>query len=182
LIPGIRGRDLDDVITKIRRVGLDVSASSFASGVVACTGRFGCKYASAHTKEHGGELVGYLEERFRLDQPINIHLTGCSHSCAQHYIGDIGLLGASTEDGREAYQVYLGGGSDHDQGIARYLAGPIAADQLPGFVESLIRTYLSRREPGETFLSFTRRHDEATLRAMFLGQPAAVESSMAEVA
>jgi recombination protein RecR len=33
------------------------------------------------------------------DQPINIHLTGCHHSCAQHYVGDLGLIGVRVEDG-----------------------------------------------------------------------------------
>ncbi|MBX2852598.1 MAG: NirA family protein [Phycisphaeraceae bacterium] len=181
IIPGIRPADLDDAIAKIRAVGLDVSASSFASGVVACTGRFGCKFASAHTKEHGSDLVAYLQERVTLDQPINIHLTGCSHSCAQHYIGDIGLLGASTEDGREAYQVYLGGGSDHNQGIARHLCGPVAAEQLPGFIESIVQIYLDQRETNESFLSFTRRHDEQALQTLFLDAPVEAKPNLAEV-
>ena len=47
---------------------------------------------------------------------MNIHLTGCHHSCAQHYIGDIGLLGAKVavdadgEETVEGYHVYVGGG------------------------------------------------------------------------
>ncbi len=168
IIPGIADNELNAVIAKINALGLDVSASSFATGVVACTGRFGCKYASAHTKEHGTAAVRYLQEKFELDQPINIHLTGCAHSCAQHYIGDIGLLGASTRDGREAYQVYLGGGSDHDQGFARHLCGPVAADELPGFLESVLETYLDKREGDESFLTFTRRHDEQALKGLFL--------------
>lgn len=168
IIPGIPSEDVDAVVSKIQGIGLDVSASSFATGVVACTGRFGCKFASAHTKEHGAELVSHLQQRFELDQPINIHLTGCSHSCAQHYIGDIGLLGASTEDGKEAYQVYIGGGSDHDQGIARYLCGPIAAEELSDMLEGLIKTYLDRREGNESFLSYTRRHDEVSLKQILL--------------
>ena len=32
-----------------------------------------------------------------VDLPINIHLTGCHHSCAQHYVGDIGLLACKVE-------------------------------------------------------------------------------------
>lgn len=181
IIPGVRGRDLDDAVAKIRKVGLDISASSFAAGVVACTGKFGCKYASAYTKETAVELVAHLQDRFRLDKPINIHLTGCAHSCAQHYIGDIGLLGASTEDGREAFQVYLGGGSDHDQGLARYLTGPVASEALPGFLESVIRTYLARRSGDESFLAFTRRHDEAELQSL-LGNASQSNADLMEVA
>lgn len=182
IIPGIAAQDLEEVISKINSIGLDVSASSFATGVVACTGKFGCKFASAHTKEHGADIVGYLQDKLQLDQPINIHLTGCSHSCAQHYIGDIGLLGASTEDGREAYQVYIGGGSDHDQGIARYLCGPVPVEELPQLIESMLCTYLDQREGQESFLSFTRRHEETELKEQLLHETPYADASVMEVA
>ena len=81
-------------------------------------------------------------------------------------VGDIGLLGASTEDGREAYQVYLGGGSDHDQGLARFFAGPVAAEQLPSFLAGVIRRYLANRQGDESFLAYTRRHTDEELKAM----------------
>ncbi|MEM6259597.1 MAG: NirA family protein [Planctomycetota bacterium] len=182
IIPGIPEGELDHALERINSLGLDTSASSFATGVVACTGRFGCKFASAHTKEHGAELIGYLEDKLQLDQPINIHLTGCSHSCAQHYIGDIGLLGASTEDGREAYQLYIGGGSDHDQGLARYLCGPVAAEQLPGLIETILSAYLAARQQDESFLAFTRRHDETELKQRLLHETAWADQSVMEVA
>jgi len=183
IIPGVRTRDVDDVVAKVRSIGLDVSASSFASGVVACTGKFGCKYASAHTKESAIELVAYLQKRIELDQPINIHLTGCAHSCAQHYIGDIGLLGASTADGRDAFQVFLGGGSDHDQGLARHLCGPVAVQDLAPLIESVLRNYLNLRKPEESFLAFTRRHDEAELKQLLLSQSSSyLNASVMEVA
>ena len=88
------------------------------------------------------------------------------------------MVGASTEDGREAYNVVLGGGSDHDQGIARPLTGPVAHDELNGFLEGVIATYLEKREGDETFLAFTRRHDEAQLQGLFLsGSPLAEASA-----
>ncbi|MEM6749150.1 MAG: NirA family protein [Planctomycetota bacterium] len=167
LLPGVAEGDIAAVVAGVRALGLDVKASSFATGVVACTGKFACQYASAHTKESGVSLVKHLEERHELDRPINIHLTGCSHSCAQHYIGDIGLLGASTADGREAFQVYLGGGADQDQGLARRLTGPIASDDLNEFLDGVLSAYQDRRAPGESFLDFTRRLDDDALQQAF---------------
>jgi len=168
IIPHVPVGQVEPAIDAIRALGLDVTASSFAAGVVACTGRTGCQYASTHTKEHAADLVADLQERYELDQPINIHLTGCTNSCAQHYIGDIGLLGASTEDGREAYQVYLGGGCEHQQGLARYLTGPVAEDELADCLGRIVGAYLDRREKDESFLDFTRRHDEDELRRVLL--------------
>ena len=172
LIPHVAEQDVQAVVAGVEALGLATSASSFHAGAVACTGKWACKYGSAHTKETLAPLVEHLASRFTLDTPINIHATGCSHSCAQHYIGDIGLLGAATEAGEEAFQVFLGGGSDNDQGLARHLVGPVPVTDLPAFLETVIATYLERRDDGERFLDFTRRHSEEQLREMFVGAEA----------
>jgi ferredoxin-nitrite reductase len=67
--------------------------------------------------------------------------------------------------GKEGYQVVLGGGADNDQGLGRELISSIRFVDLPAKLERLFAAYVSEREPGETFLSFTRRHDIATLQS-----------------
>jgi len=176
LVPHIPGERVEQAVHEIRALGLEVEASSFAAGAVACTGRFGCKYASSHTKEHAAALVERLERRFRLDTPVNIHLTGCVNSCAQHYIGDIGLLGASVGEGenqQEAYQVFLGGGSDANRRLARFLTGPVPVPELPAMLERMIQTYLERRQPGESFSGFAAKLEDSELPEVFLKQTAA---------
>jgi ferredoxin-nitrite reductase len=98
-----------------------------------------------------------LDTKFKIDQPINLHVTGCPHSCAQHYIGDIGLLGAKVA-GEEGYQVVIGGGSDRDQGLARELIPSIRYADLPPVLEELFASYMENRAANETFLDFSRRH------------------------
>ena len=77
-----------------KTIGLTAKASSIRAGLVACTGNTGCKFALSNTKGTAMAIAEWVEPRVALDTPINIHLTGCPHSCAQHYIGDIGLLAA----------------------------------------------------------------------------------------
>ncbi|NRB04155.1 MAG: NirA family protein, partial [Rhodobacteraceae bacterium] len=112
LIPHIPDADVDAACAMIEAAGMFTRASAFAAGAVACTGKWGCKFGMAYTKQDALTLVRHLEERFTLDSPINIHLTGCVNSCAQHYIGDIGLMGVSGPGGGEGYNIVLGGGSD----------------------------------------------------------------------
>jgi ferredoxin-nitrite reductase len=131
---------------------------------VACTGNQGCKYAASDTKTHAVALANFLDERFPIKQPVNLHVTGCNHSCAQHYIGDIGMMGVKV-DGEEGYQVSLGGGSDADQGLARELIPAIKFADLPPVMERLFTAYTVQRDPEETFLSFTRRHSIDELKA-----------------
>ncbi|MEM6971240.1 MAG: NirA family protein [Pseudomonadota bacterium] len=166
LIPHLPAAAVAQVEARLAEVGLATSATSFAAGAVGCTGKAGCKLALAYTKEDGTALVRHLEQRFTLDQPINIHLTGCPNSCAQHYIGDVGLMGATMPDGGEGYFIVVGGGSDHDKRVARPLCGPIASSGINEIVEAVIGSYLARREGRETFLSFVRRLDDAELPSL----------------
>jgi ferredoxin-nitrite reductase len=133
-------------------------------GTVACTGNRGCKYAATDTKGHAVELAKLLDARFPIVEPVNLHVTGCPHSCAQHYVGDIGLLGTKV-GGAEGYQVVIGGGCDRDQGLARELFPAIEYSQLPVAMERLFEAYMDRRQSGETFLQFSRRHGIDELRA-----------------
>jgi ferredoxin-nitrite reductase len=110
-------------------------------------------------------LANHLDTAFPiLDQPINLHVTGCHHSCAQHYIGDIGLMGVKV-GGEEGYQVLIGGGADSDQQLARELIPAIRFVELAPKLERLFASYVAKRETDETFLHFAHRHDITVLRS-----------------
>jgi ferredoxin-nitrite reductase len=172
LISDIAHRDVGVVVAAINALGLGVEASAIRRGLVACTGNAGCKFSASNTKGHALKLADYLEMRVAVDLPINIHLTGCHHSCAQHYVGDIGLLAckvAQGEDSVEGYHVYIGGGaaSTAEQAMAREYARSVAFDDLPPLLERLLASWLAhRRTPPESFFEFCRRHEIAALREL----------------
>jgi len=132
---------------------------------VACTGNQGCRYAAADTKTHAVALANMLDSAFNIQQPVNLHVTGCSHSCAQHYIGDLGLMGVKV-GGEEGYQVVLGGGSDQDQGLARELISSIKFTELEPVIHRLFHAYMELASPGESFLKFTRRYEIDALKIL----------------
>jgi len=117
-------------------------------------------------------LANFLDERFKILQPVNLHVTGCSHSCAQHYIGDIGLMGVKV-NGEEGYQVQIGGGADSDQGIGRELISAIRFVDLPATMERLFESFTRARKPEETFLEFSRRHSIETLKSFCMAKEVA---------
>src|SRR4029078_10705535 len=92
LISGVPDDKVALAEAAIAPLGLGTKAASIRAGLVACTGNVGCKFAASDTKGHAEDIARWCESRVELDGPLNIHLTGCHHSCAQHYIGDIGLL------------------------------------------------------------------------------------------
>ena len=108
--------------------------------------------------------------------PVNVHLTGCHNSCAQHYIGDIGLIGAKVpvgEDGDtvEGYDIVVGGGfADGPRSAAS--SGTPWGGGLPGPDRGpAARLPRARRAPDETFQAFTERHDPEALRHLAEEQP-----------
>lgn len=148
LISDIRSEDIPAVKQAIEAAGLSTSATGVRSGLVACTGAAGCKFAAAHTKQHALVLADYLESRLEFDQPVNIHLTGCHHSCAQHVIGDIGLLATKVPQGddlMEGYHLFVGGGFGDNRAIGRQLAASVAFAEVPILVERLLRAWQTTR-------------------------------------
>lgn len=164
IIPNISSANLEAAKQAIIVAGLHSEAGTVLSGAVACTGNKGCRFSASDTKAHALALANHLDSHFKIQQPINLHVTGCSHSCAQHYIGDIGLMGVKV-GGEEGYQVVIGGGSDKDQGLARELISAIKFTDLPPVMHRLFRAYIDWRNPEESFLDFTRRHELAELKA-----------------
>jgi ferredoxin-nitrite reductase len=161
---------LNDALAAIEALGLDWRATPIRGGLVACTGNVGCKFSASDTKRDAAMLADFLERHIEIDHPINIHLTGCHHSCAQHYAADIGLLATKVEVGEdmvEGYDLLLGGGAGPDQQLGRLIQPKVITDDLPPMVLALLAAWQKRRSgPEETFQAFTTRHSEAELAAL----------------
>jgi ferredoxin-nitrite reductase len=172
LLSGVRDENLALATAAIEQLGLAVTSSQIRAGLIACTGNAGCKFAASDTKRHAAEIGDWCEPRVDLDTPLNIHLTGCHHSCAQHYISDIGLIAAKVPAGEgddtvEGYHLFAGGGFGPDADIGQEVYHDLKAEDAPQTVEKLLKAYLAHRaSPNETFLTFARRHDGETLRKL----------------
>lgn len=176
LITDVPKSHLEELQAEVRSLGLTTAQSHLHSGIIACTGNRYCKYSASDTKGHAIALMAYLEERVALDRPLNIHFTGCPHSCAQHYIGDIGMLGAKVKVGDESvegYHVFVGGGFGETQAVGRKLVGPLAFEKTKPLIENLLKAYTEQGEGEESFQDFTSRHDIETLQSLCGMVPAA---------
>jgi ferredoxin-nitrite reductase len=161
--------DVKAAKAEIEALGLHWSATNVRAGLVACTGAAGCKYAAANTKKHAMAIAAHVEQRLSLDTPVNIHLTGCHHSCAQHYIGDIGLIATKVgEEAAEGYHVFVGGGYGDQQAIGREVFRDVLATRMPVVVEKMLVAYLMHRtDSEESFYDFVSRHETDQLKELF---------------
>ena len=168
IISDVTDERLEECIGAINLLGLSTEASVFRRGLVSCTGNAGCKFAATNTKAHALNLANSLEARFNINTPINIHFTGCQNSCAQHYIGDIGLVGTKVDvNGKleEGYNIFIGGKPGLSGQIAKEYASSVTVDALLPAVEGLIDCWIKNRsDQQETFYSFTSRYDAPSLR------------------
>ncbi len=170
IIPNVSDAFVPTLKKALEKAGFGTKQSNLASGVIACTGNSYCKFAQSNTKGHALELTKYLEKHVELDQPVNIHLTGCPNSCAQHYMGDIGCLGTKAKVGGESvdgYHIFVGGGFGKHQAVGRQIFSGVSATALPQTLATMLRAFLKHRQGGETFQSFTTRHEVGKLQEMF---------------
>jgi ferredoxin-nitrite reductase len=168
LLSDVAEAALPAATSAIEQLGLDWKASGIRGALVACTGNTGCKFSATDTKGQALQLAAHLDSRVALDQPVNIHFTGCPHSCAQHYVGDIGLLGTKVgEDAIEGYAIYVGGGAGAERGLGREIYPPLPMADVPRHVEGLLRAYLANRRDGaESFHDFAKGHAVDAMKAL----------------
>jgi sulfite reductase (ferredoxin) len=161
------------LVVELNTLGLQVDVSAFWRGAIACTGTEFCKLAIAETKSFSKWLVSEMEDRLPgFDQQIKLHVTGCTNSCGQHWIADIGLEGKKIKkDGKlvDAFFFCVGGAVGKYARTARPLGYRAAAENVPEAIERLLRAYLADRLPEEDLRAYFARTDDDSLRAQLAG-------------
>ncbi len=161
---------VDGLVEELEAADLQVRPSVFRRQTMACTGIEYCKLAIVETKDAASRLIDELERRLPgFEHPVSINLNGCPNSCARVQVADIGLKGQLVVNDRgeqvEGYQVHLGGSMGADPSFGRKIRGlKTTAEELPDYIERVLRTYEKQKNEGETFAEWTRRADEADLK------------------
>ncbi|WP_432011686.1 nitrite/sulfite reductase [Streptomyces cucumeris] len=160
---------VESLVSGLEALDLQVKPSPFRRGTMACTGIEFCKLAIVETKGRGSTLIDELERRLPgFDQPVTINLNGCPNACARIQVADIGLKGQLVMDDSgnqvEGYQVHLGGALGLEPGFGRKVRGlKVTADELPDYVERVLRRFEKERQDGERFATWAARADEEAL-------------------
>ena len=149
---------------------LPASPSVFRRHTMACTGIEFCKLAIVETKARAGQVIAELERRMPdFTEPVTINVNGCPNSCARIQTADIGLKGSlvTAPDGTqtEGFQIHLGGslggGDGSSSGFGRKIRGlKTTADELPDYLERVLRRFQAGRGPDETFATWASRASE----------------------
>ncbi|MBV2366130.1 nitrite/sulfite reductase [Streptomonospora nanhaiensis] len=161
---------VDSAVAALEAEDLRVRPSVFRRQTMACTGIEYCKLAIVETKARGADLIDELERRLPdFPEPVTINLNGCPNSCARIQVADIGLKGQLVTDSQgrqvEGFQVHLGGGMGLNASFGRKVRGlKTTAEELPDYVERVLRRFLDQRAEGESFAAWAARAEDGELK------------------
>jgi sulfite reductase beta subunit-like hemoprotein len=177
VVTGVPNERIDEVVTRLGELGLPLDTNEVWANSIACTGEPHCNFSVGETKTRLHELVGHLERTFGDDvAPLRLHLDGCPHACAQHWVGDLGFQATTGKDaeGRRisAYDIFVRGSLGPEPEIGRSLFRRVDSARLEPAVEGLVRGWLDQRERGESFTAFQRRLSDEELGALAGLEPA----------
>ncbi|MFI1159578.1 nitrite/sulfite reductase [Streptomyces sioyaensis] len=170
IILDVEQDQVDALVAGLEALDFQVTPSPFRRGTMACTGIEFCKLAIVETKGRGAWLIDELERRMPdFQEPVTINLNGCPNACARIQVADIGLKGQLVLDADgnqvEGYQVHLGGALALEAGFGRKVRGlKVTAEELPDYVERVLRNFEAQREEGERFATWAARAEEGALK------------------
>jgi ferredoxin-nitrite reductase len=174
ILTGVREERLDDLLAEplLRRFSPEPGA--FERGVVACTGSEFCRFGIVETKIRALEWAREMDRRVgdTGQEAVRMHFSGCSASCAQPQIGDVGFRGETARKGNalvEGVDIGLGGSLGKDAAFIDWIEGSKPADEVPDALVALFERFKEERREGERFHEWARRQRNPELRATLRG-------------
>ena len=177
IVTGVPNERVDEVVGRLAEIGFPLETNEIWANSIGCTGEPHCNFSVGETKQRLGRLVQHLESVFaeRISD-LRLHLDGCPHACAQHWVGDLGFQGTTGKDdgGRRlsAYDIFVRGSLGPQPAVGGSLFRRIASERLEPAVEGLVRGWIDGRDDGETFTDFQRRLSDEELGALAGLEPA----------
>ena len=190
VLTGVPQDRLDDLVAEPLLAKFSPTPGPFERGVVACTGNEFCRFAVVETKERAvtwarrldaaladTELGSQAGATGSSSTPtdagiIRMHFSGCSASCAQPQIADIGFRGDTAhvdEHIEEAVDIGFGGSLGPDAGFIDWVENARPVDDVPEALIRVLHRFRDERRRQESFHEWARRTPNAELRATLAG-------------
>jgi sulfite reductase beta subunit-like hemoprotein len=177
VLAGVSASRVEETVAALAEIGFPLDINPIRAASLACTGEPHCNFSVTETKTRADALIRALEARFGADiAGLRLHLDGCPHACAQHWVGDLGFQGTTVRDEngkrRQAYDIYVRGGLGPGAAIARPVFRRVPTDDLDAAVEGLVAGWLAGRQPDESFRAFCDRSTDDELGVLAGREPA----------
>jgi sulfite reductase beta subunit-like hemoprotein len=152
---------LPTLFDRLDAIGMAEAGAELSRDVVACPGADTCNLAVTQSRGLAAAIGEALEaEGLAEVGGVRTNISGCTNSCGQHHIADIGFFGAERRaHGRSApgYQMLLGGYVGQEQIHFGDKALRLPARNAPQAVVRVVRRFAEERRAGEDFRAWMER-------------------------
>jgi sulfite reductase (NADPH) hemoprotein beta-component len=168
VLPHVRLDDVPEIFALLRAEGLGTPNVGLITDILACPGLDYCALATARSIPVAQALAEHFADPDKQKEigDFSIKISGCINACGHHHVGNIGILGLEKK-GAESYQLTIGGDPGENYALGELLGPGLPTELVPEAVDRVVAVYLSRREPGESFIEAYRRLGLAPFKAAF---------------
>jgi sulfite reductase (ferredoxin) len=152
---GLTEEQLPTLYARLDAIGMAQPGAELSRDVVSCPGADTCNLAVTQSRGLADAIGKALDDAGLAEVGgIRVNISGCTNSCGQHHVADIGFLGVERRaHGKPApgYQLQLGGriGQMEVEFGAKTMRLP--AKNAPEATVRLVRRFAGEREAGEEF-------------------------------
>lgn len=170
LLPWVKNEHLVALHGELKAAGLSEAGAMRLADVTRCPGADTCQIAVTKSRGLAGAIGQLFKNGLAADmdmKDLHIKISGCTNSCGQHHIGNIGFFGTYRKmNGHEVphYQLLIGG--DIREGDAKF-GQPITAipaKRGPEVVKHLVNLYKKEKQGEERFVETMNRLGRARLK------------------
>jgi sulfite reductase beta subunit-like hemoprotein len=166
----VAAADVEMVSDALAAVGLPAKGAGSLVDVQVCAGSEWCVWGVGDSRGLAramkAELTGIVEAQPGVE-PLRVHISGCSHGCAQHAAADIGFSAVAMRDAEknlvDGYEMFVGGRLGHDPVTARRV-GRVLGAQAGAASAGILGRYLRERTDGEAMPEFVERVGKESLQ------------------
>jgi sulfite reductase beta subunit-like hemoprotein len=158
---GLTEEQLGELYTRLDAIGMAQPGAELARDVVACPGADTCNLAVTQSRGLADDIGNALEEAGLAEVGgVRINISGCTNSCGQHHISDLGFMGVERRAHGQAapgYQLLLGGHVGHTEIEFGEKALRLPAKNASKAAVQLIGRFAAERSAGEAFHEWAGR-------------------------
>ncbi len=163
LLPWVPAERVDALLAEPLAQALSPLPPLFTRGLQTCTGKEFCSLAKVYTKSRAEEIARFLDTHVKPNghgEDFRLHFAGCSSSCAQHQIADVGIEGVLKKvDGEfvEAMDIRIGGRLGPEPRFGDVVVRKVPHWDLNETLLRILSLYETNHGEGETFRAFAAR-------------------------
>ncbi len=161
ILRGLEESQLGELHGRLDALDMAEPGAELLRDVVSCPGADTCGLAVTQSRGLATAIGSALEEAGLAEVPgLRINISGCTNSCGQHHVADIGFFGLERRaHGRSApgYQMLLGGHVGDERIEFGEKALRLPAKSAAAATVAVVSRYVGERVAGENFRTWLQR-------------------------